>query len=167
NVKDAWKSFAEDFVAGGLAGAFSKTAIAPAERVKLLLQVQNDSTQISPAMRYKGPIDCVRRVYAEQGIMSFWRGNLVNVMRFIPSQALNFSLRDRFRNLFLKGVPIDAFWQYLGLSLLAGGASGGVSLVVLYPFDFARTRVGTDVGTGRKRQFRGSLDCLRQTFRRE
>lgn len=33
--------------------------------------------------------------FGVQGILSFWRGNVVNVMRYIPSQALNFALRDR------------------------------------------------------------------------
>lgn len=32
-------SFAKDFLAGGIAAAISKTAVAPIERVKLLLQV--------------------------------------------------------------------------------------------------------------------------------
>lgn len=75
--------------------------------------------------------------------------------------------RNRFRSLFLKGVPIDDFWRYLGWSLLSGGTSGAVSLAVLYPLDFARTRVGTDVRRSGSRQFHGSVDCLRQTYKIE
>lgn len=47
-------NFAKDFIAGGVAAAVSKTAVAPIERVKLLLQVQHASTQISADQRYKG-----------------------------------------------------------------------------------------------------------------
>ena len=47
-------SFAKDFIAGGVSAAISKTAVAPIERVKLLLQVQHASKQISEEMRYKG-----------------------------------------------------------------------------------------------------------------
>lgn len=47
-------SFMKDFVAGGVSAAISKTAVAPIERVKLLLQVQHISKQISEAQRYKG-----------------------------------------------------------------------------------------------------------------
>ena len=47
-------SFAKDFVAGGVSAAISKTAVAPIERVKLLLQVQHASKQIAEAQRYKG-----------------------------------------------------------------------------------------------------------------
>lgn len=47
-------SFAKDFIAGGVAAAVSKTAVAPIERVKLLLQVQHISKQIAEDQRYKG-----------------------------------------------------------------------------------------------------------------
>ena len=50
------KSFAQDFIAGGVAAAISKTAVAPIERVKLLLQVQHTSKQIAEAQRYKGKL---------------------------------------------------------------------------------------------------------------
>lgn len=47
-------SFAKDFLAGGVAAAISKTAVAPIERVKLLLQVQATSKQITKDQQYKG-----------------------------------------------------------------------------------------------------------------
>lgn len=47
-------SFAKDFLAGGISAAVSKTAVAPIERVKLLLQVQHISKQIKVEDRYKG-----------------------------------------------------------------------------------------------------------------
>jgi solute carrier family 25 (adenine nucleotide translocator) protein 4/5/6/31 len=47
-------SFAKDFLAGGVSAAVSKTAVAPIERVKLLLQVQHASKQIAQSQRYKG-----------------------------------------------------------------------------------------------------------------
>lgn len=61
-------SFAKDLLAGGVAAAVSKTAVAPIERVKLLLQVQASSKQISPEARYKGMIDCLVRIPREQGV---------------------------------------------------------------------------------------------------
>lgn len=48
------KSFLKDFFAGGVAAAISKTAVAPIERVKLILQVQEISKQISAEKKYKG-----------------------------------------------------------------------------------------------------------------
>lgn len=71
----------------------------------------------------------------------------------------------RFRALFnLDKVPIEHFWKFLGLSMLSGASSGAVCLAVLYPLDFARTRVGTDIRSAGNRQFRGSVDCLRQAY---
>lgn len=47
-------SFLKDFLAGGISAAVSKTVVAPIERVKLLLQVQQVSKQIPEDQRYKG-----------------------------------------------------------------------------------------------------------------
>lgn len=60
-------SFGKDLLAGGVAAALSKTAVAPIERVKLLLQVQASSKQISPEAQYKGMVDCLVRIPQEQG----------------------------------------------------------------------------------------------------
>jgi len=46
--------FLKDFMAGGISAAVSKTAVAPIERVKLILQVQAASTQIAADQQYKG-----------------------------------------------------------------------------------------------------------------
>lgn len=51
---DSYKSFLIDFLAGGISAAVAKTAVAPIERVKLLLQVQHASTQIKADQQYKG-----------------------------------------------------------------------------------------------------------------
>ncbi|KAM7339784.1 hypothetical protein ACRRTK_000399 [Alexandromys fortis] len=101
-------SFAKDFLAGGIAVAVSKTAVAPMERVKLLLQVQHASKQISAEKQYKGIIDCVVRIPKEQGFLSFWRGNLANVIRYFPTQALNFALRDKYKQIFPGGTRLAA-----------------------------------------------------------
>ena len=50
-------SFAKDFIAGGVSAAVSKTAVAPIERVKLLLQVQAASKQIAVDQQYKGKLE--------------------------------------------------------------------------------------------------------------
>ncbi|KAF3824484.1 hypothetical protein GH733_008769 [Mirounga leonina] len=74
---------------------------APFERVKLLVQVQHASKQITADKQYKGIIDCVVRIPKEQGVPSFWRGNLANVIRYFPTQALNFSFKDKDKQIFL------------------------------------------------------------------
>uniref|UniRef100_A0AAV2LLN9 ADP/ATP translocase n=1 Tax=Knipowitschia caucasica TaxID=637954 RepID=A0AAV2LLN9_KNICA len=112
-MSDAVVSFMKDFLAGGVAAAISKTAVAPIERVKLLLQVQHASKQISVENQYKGIMDCVYRIPKEQGFVSFWRGNLANVIRYFPTQALNFAFKDKYKKIFLGGVDQKTqFWRY-------------------------------------------------------
>jgi len=159
-------SFAKDFIAGGVAAAVSKTAVAPIERVKLLLQVQHASKQIAKADQYKGIVDCFVRIPKEQGIGAFWRGNLANVIRYFPTQALNFAFKDKYKQVFLGGVDKRTqFWRYFAGNLASGGAAGATSLCFVYPLDFARTRLGADVGKGSERQYKGLVDCLSKTVK--
>uniref|UniRef100_T1E1R9 ADP/ATP translocase n=1 Tax=Cupiennius salei TaxID=6928 RepID=T1E1R9_CUPSA len=160
-------SFAKDFLAGGIAAAISKTAVAPIERVKLLLQVQHVSKQISADKQYKGIIDCFVRIPKEQGILSFWRGNLANVIRYFPTQALNFAFKDKYKQIFLGGVDKRTqFWRYFMGNLASGGAAGATSLCFVYPLDFARTRLAADVGKGPgQREFNGLINCIGKIFK--
>lgn len=155
-------NFAKDFAAGGVAAAISKTAVAPIERVKLLLQVQHASKQITADQRYKGMVDCFVRIPKEQGFLSYWRGNLANVIRYFPTQALNFAFKDKYKQVFLGGVDKKTqFWRYFAGNLASGGAAGATSLCFVYPLDFARTRLAADIGKkGAEREFKGLGDCL-------
>jgi solute carrier family 25 (adenine nucleotide translocator) protein 4/5/6/31 len=160
------KSFAKDFIAGGVSAAISKTAVAPIERVKLLLQVQHASKQITEAQRYKGILDAFVRIPKEQGLISFWRGNLANVIRYFPTQALNFAFKDKYKQIFLGGVDKNTqFWRYFAGNLASGGAAGATSLCFVYPLDFARTRLAADIGKTGSRQFTGLGDCLVKVFK--
>jgi solute carrier family 25 (mitochondrial adenine nucleotide translocator), member 4/5/6/31 len=160
-------SFAKDFVAGGISAAISKTAVAPIERVKLLLQVQHASKQITVDKQYKGIIDAFVRIPKEQGLLSYWRGNLANVIRYFPTQALNFAFKDKYKQVFLGGVDKNTqFWRYFAGNLASGGAAGATSLCFVYPLDFARTRLAADVGkSGAEREFSGLGNCLAKIFR--
>lgn len=155
------KSFIQDFLVGGISAAISKTCVAPIERVKLLLQNQDASAQIAADQRYKGIVDCFTRVAREQGITSMWRGNLANVIRYFPTQALNFAFKDTFKkylNPYNKKTQPGMF--FIG-NIASGGAAGASSLCFVYPLDFARTRLAVDIGkSGSDRQFNGLLDCL-------
>ncbi|XP_071957715.1 ADP,ATP carrier protein-like [Antedon mediterranea] len=165
-VQDQAISFAKDLAAGGIAAAISKTVVAPIERVKLLLQLQAASKQIAADQQYKGIVDCFSRVTKEQGFFSLWRGNLTNVIRYFPTQALNFAFKDKYKQIFLGGVDKNKqFFKFFLGNLASGGAAGGTSLVFVYPLDFARTRLATDVGKGSARQFTGLGNCLASIYR--
>uniref|UniRef100_A0A0K0F4C0 ADP/ATP translocase n=1 Tax=Strongyloides venezuelensis TaxID=75913 RepID=A0A0K0F4C0_STRVS len=155
------KKFAIDLASGGTAAAVSKTAVAPIERVKLLLQVQDVSKSISKENRYKGIVDVLVRVPKEQGVGALWRGNLANVIRYFPTQALNFAFKDTFSKMFTDGLDKKKdFWKFFAGNLASGGAAGATSLCFVYPLDFARTRLAADIGKGSSREFKGLGDCL-------
>uniref|UniRef100_A0A8C7BYX3 ADP/ATP translocase n=1 Tax=Neovison vison TaxID=452646 RepID=A0A8C7BYX3_NEOVI len=133
----------------------------------LVYQVQHASKQITADKQYKGIIDCVVRIPKEQGVLSFWRGNLANVIRYFPTQALNFAFKDKYKQIFLGGVDKRTqFWRYFAGNLASGGAAGATSLCFVYPLDFARTRLAADVGkAGAEREFKGLGDCLVKIYK--
>jgi solute carrier family 25 (adenine nucleotide translocator) protein 4/5/6/31 len=144
----------------------AKTATAPIERVKLIIQTQDANPKIKSGevKRYTGISDCFVRVYREQGLGAFWRGNLTNVIRYFPTQAFNFAFKDTIKALFPKYSPKTDFFMFFMVNMASGGLAGAGSLCIVYPLDYARTRLASDVGSG-KAQFTGLMDCLSKTAR--
>jgi len=162
-------SFLIDFLMGGVSAAVSKTAAAPIERVKLLLQNQDEMIKAGRlAEPYKGIADCFRRVVQSEGIVSLWRGNLANVIRYFPTQALNFAFRDYFKKLFGFRKDKDGYWKWFAGNLASGAAAGASSLVFVYSLDYARTRLANDAKHSKKgggdRQFNGLIDVYKKTL---
>jgi len=162
------QSFLLDFAMGGVSAAVSKTAAAPIERVKLLIQNQDEMLKSGRlATPYKGIGECFRRVIAEEGVGSLWRGNLANVLRYFPTQALNFAFKDQFKRMF--AVPKTApYWKTFSANIASGGAAGASSLLFVYSLDYARTRLANDNKSAKKggeRQFNGLVDVYRKTLK--
>merc|ERR1712100_724154 len=162
------KSFMMNFLAGGVSAAVSKTIVAPIERVKLLLQVQYANPNIPKEQQYSGIGDCFSRVVAEQGVLALWRGNLANVIRYFPTQALNFACKDTYKKYLCPYNPKTEPVKFFMGNMASGGAAGATSLCFVYPLDFARTRLAADVGSADgKREFNGLADCLKKIFAKD
>lgn len=155
-----------NFLAGGVSGAFAKTCTAPIERVKLLIQTQDANPKIisGEVARYTGIVDCFTRVSSEQGVKAFWRGNLTNIIRYFPTQAFNFAFKDTIKAMFPKADKNTEFVKFFAINMAAGGLAGAGSLMIVYPLDYARTRLASDVGAG-KQQFDGLRDCITKTVK--
>ena len=66
----------------------------------------------------------------------------------------------------MSGVTPDQFWKFFAANLASGGAAGATSLAIVYPLDFARTRLGADVGkSAAEREFKGLADCIVKSFK--
>merc|ERR1711924_90199 len=157
-------NFLIDFLAGGVSGAIAKTCTAPIERVKLIIQTQDANPRIisGEIPRYTGIANCFTRVAAEQGVGAFWRGNFVNILRYFPTQAFNFAFKDTIKAMFPKYSPKKDFGAFFAVNMASGGLAGAGSLTIVYPLDYARTRLASDVGSG-ERAFTGLGDCLKKT----
>merc|ERR1712046_387602 len=134
------------------------------ERVKLIIQTQDANPRIMSGEipRYTGIANCFTRVGSEQGIAAFWRGNFVNILRYFPTQAFNFAFKDTIKAMFPKYSPKTQFWSFFAVNMASGGLAGAGSLCIVYPLDYARTRLASDLGGG-KRQSNGLSDCLMKT----
>ncbi|XP_050270596.1 calcium-dependent mitochondrial ATP-magnesium/phosphate carrier protein 2-like isoform X2 [Quercus robur] len=122
-------------IAGGVAGATSRTATAPLDRLKVVLQVQTTRARIMPA---------VREILREGGFLGFFRGNGLNVMKVAPESAIRFYMYE-----LLKGFVADFKGEEhkadIGTSgrLFAGGLAGAVAQASIYPMDLVKTRIQT------------------------
>ncbi|KAF8941159.1 ADP/ATP carrier protein, partial [Haplosporangium bisporale] len=152
---------------GGVSAAVSKTAAAPIERIKLLLQNQDEMLKTGRLSHpYKGIGDCFKRVIADEGIKPLWRGNTANVIRYFPTQALNFAFKDYFKAMFNFKKEKDGYGKWFAGNIASGGAAGACSLLFVYSLDYARTRLANDAKGkgGGARQFNGLIDVYRKTI---
>jgi len=157
--------FFEDFMLSGVAAGVSKTAAAPIERIKLLVQNQDEMIRQGTLDRpYGGIVDCTKRTMANEGVGAFWRGNLANVLRYFPTQALNFAFKGQIKALFAVGKDAPAYKKF-ATNIASGGFAGSMSLTMVYSLDYARTRLANDTkGKDGTRKYNGLIDVYRKTM---
>jgi solute carrier family 25 (adenine nucleotide translocator) protein 4/5/6/31 len=117
--------------------------------------------------KYNGITDCFKRTMADEGLVSLWRGNTANVIRYFPTQALNFAFRDKFKSMFGYKKDRDGYAKWMAGNLASGGAAGATSLLFVYSLDYARTRLANDnksAKTGGARQYNGLVDVYKKTL---
>ncbi|XP_019446132.1 PREDICTED: ADP,ATP carrier protein ER-ANT1 isoform X2 [Lupinus angustifolius] len=163
-----YERFSKDFLMGGAAAVISKTAAAPIERVKLLLQNQGEMIKRGQLKKpYLGLSHTFKRVFMEEGLIAFWRGHQANVIRYFPTQAFNFAFKGYFKRIFGHSKERDGYIKWFAGNVASGSAAGATTSLFLYHLDYARTRLGTDSlecrATG-QRQFKGLADVYRKTL---
>ena len=117
--------------------------------------------------KYEGIADCGRRIVAEEGFVSLWKGNFTNVLRYFPTQALNFAFKDYYKKKLSYDKKRDGYWWWFLGNLMSGGAAGATSLLFVYSLDYCRTRLSNDgksAKRGGKKQFNGIVDVYKQTL---
>jgi len=86
------------------------------------------------------------------------------VIRYFPTQAFNFAFKDQIKALFPRYSAKNEFGMFFLTNMASGGLAGAGSLCIVYPLDYARTRLASDVGAT-QRSFNGLADCLVKTAR--
>jgi solute carrier family 25 (adenine nucleotide translocator) protein 4/5/6/31 len=161
-------SFVISFLMGGVSAAISKTLAAPIELIKLRIQNMDEMLKNGTLdKKYNGIADCFRRVAAEEGIRALWNGNLANVLRYFPTQALNFAFKDYYKTLFSRDKKKHGYTQFVLGNIASGGAAGATSLFFVYSLDYARTRLANDMKSSKKggeKQFNGLIDVYKKTL---
>ncbi|KAJ7536539.1 hypothetical protein O6H91_12G073100 [Diphasiastrum complanatum] len=126
-------------IAGGIAGAISRTATAPLDRLKVLLQVQTSSRGSG-----SGVISGLMQIYKESGVLGFFRGNGLNVLKVAPESAIKFYTFELMKEFLVKDDGTGNKQEIGGWGrLLAGGTAGAVAQTVVYPMDLVKTRLQT------------------------
>ncbi|XP_035810574.2 calcium-binding mitochondrial carrier protein SCaMC-2-B isoform X3 [Amphiprion ocellaris] len=140
-------------VAGGGAGAVSRTCTAPLDRLKVLMQVHASK---SNSMRIAGGFSQMIR---EGGVRSLWRGNGINVIKIAPESAIKFMAYEQIKRL------IGSNQETLGITerLVAGSSAGAIAQSSIYPMEVLKTRLALRK-TG---QYSGILDCAKHIFQKE
>ncbi|XP_028780251.1 calcium-binding mitochondrial carrier protein SCaMC-1-like [Neltuma alba] len=122
-------------LAGGLAGAASRTATAPLDRLKIILQIQTTRAHIMPALK---------NIWKREGFLGFFRGNGLNVLKVAPESAIRFYTYETLKTWIVnyKGDGPNSDIGTVG-HVLAGGMAGGIAQTAIYPMDLIKTRVQT------------------------
>lgn len=126
------------------------TAItAPFERVKVILQVQDQRLKPGEKPRYNGGVDVVRQLYREGGVRSVFRGSAATLARDGPGSAAYFAAYEYMKR---RLTPVDPRTGRPSgdLSLTAitvAGATAGVAMwIPVFPVDTVKSRLQTAEG---------------------
>uniref|UniRef100_A0AAQ4PMU4 EF-hand domain-containing protein n=1 Tax=Gasterosteus aculeatus aculeatus TaxID=481459 RepID=A0AAQ4PMU4_GASAC len=140
-------------VAGGAAGAVSRTFTAPLDRLKVMMQVYGTRTNNMCIMT--GMMQMIK----EGGMRSLWRGNGVNIIKIAPESALKFMAYEQIKQL----IGSDKASLNIAERFVAGSLAGVIAQSIIYPMEVLKTRLALRT-TG---QYSGISDCAKHIFRRE
>ncbi|KAH9613352.1 hypothetical protein KSS87_019180 [Heliosperma pusillum] len=136
-VVDYLPVYVRELIAGGAAGAFAKSAVAPLERIKILFQTRPVGFQSIGVYR------SLKKVLYQEGIQGLYKGNGASVIRIVPYAALHFMAYERYRYWLYENCPSLGTGSVV--DLLAGSAAGGTAVLCTYPLDLARTKLAYQV----------------------
>ncbi|EIN11872.1 mitochondrial carrier [Punctularia strigosozonata HHB-11173 SS5] len=119
------------FIAGGAAGAASRTVVSPLERLKIIQLTSSDQ-------QYRGVWRSLVRMWREEGWRGFMRGNGINCVRIVPYSAVQFTAYEQIKKWFTAGGTRELD---IPRRLCSGALAGITSVCATYPLDLVRSRL--------------------------
>ncbi|EJD53461.1 mitochondrial carrier [Auricularia subglabra TFB-10046 SS5] len=135
-------------LAGGIAGAVSRTATAPFDRLKVFLITRppalggTNVTEVG-SQGARAIVGAIRQIFAEAGVRGFWVGNGLNVVKIFPESAIKFFSYESSKRFFARyWDKVDDPSQISGTSrFLSGGVGGLTSQLSIYPIETVKTQM--------------------------
>jgi solute carrier family 25 phosphate transporter 23/24/25/41 len=146
-------SVAHTLLAGGLAGAVSRTVTAPMDRLKTLLQAG------SSISRGGGVVAGMRDIFAEGGWRGFFRGNGTNVLKIIPESGAKFYAFEAIN----RALAADGRSSGLPERFAAGAIAGAFAQAAVYPLEVAKTRLSL----APRGAYQGLIHCVQSIIAQE
>ncbi|KAI0750724.1 mitochondrial carrier [Daedaleopsis nitida] len=148
-------------LAGGVAGAVSRTCTAPFDRLKIFLITRppelggTSLTAQAPVRGFKAIGSAIARIYAEGGVLAFWTGNGLSVVKILPESAIKFLSYESSKRMFAKyWDKVDDPRDISGVSRFMSGGLGGISSQLsIYPIETLKTQMMSNAD-GQRRSLR-------------
>lgn len=157
---------AKQVISGGIAGCFSKSAVAPLSRVTILMQVQSmrpHKFRDGSTPNNKSLFASLQKIYIQQGVAGYWVGNGAMLVHRFPYTGITFCMQDWVkRSLHTFPQAPEEFH-----ALVAGASSSMVAVTVCYPLDVVRTRLSSQTGKKQRTYYSGIIDALSKIWKDE
>ena len=149
-------------MAGGGSGLTSKTATAPLERIKILMQLQG----MHHETKYKGILHTAVLIVKEEGWMALFKGNFANVIRVAPNYAIKFTMNDSIKEIVRRPGQKDNEFTFTQM-MVSGTIAGLTQITLTYPLEVIRTRITLPSSQIVGGPYRGIWDCAVRSVRTE
>nr|GMC53927.1 probable mitochondrial adenine nucleotide transporter BTL1 [Ipomoea batatas] len=137
-----------EFLSGALAGAMTKAVLAPLETIRTRMVVGIGSKSIGQSFI---------QVVEQQGWQGLWAGNMVNMVRIVPTQAIELGTfewvkramtasQEKWKEtggpkLEIGDISINFSLNWLSPVAVAGAAAGVVSTLACHPLEVLKDRL--------------------------
>lgn len=148
-------------IAGAASGAAQLWVVCPIELIKIKLQMQTEVRRTTSS-RYRGAIDCIRKIYNTSGSRGLFQGISPLLFRDIPGFVTYFGSYEILLDL-LSQTKSRAEVGPLA-TIFAGGFAGMISWASTFPFDVIKSRMQAD-GNGGTLLYKGAIDCFVQNYK--